>query len=70
MVPPARVELAQKPGLGASPVPADGLGRDVHLARDLLDREPAKETQLDDARLQRVDGLEGGEGIVERHQVG
>ena len=51
------------------PVALHGGGRDAHRLGRLLDRQPAEEPQLDDARLARVELGQPGERGVERDHV-
>src|ERR1700682_4374089 len=58
-------EVTRQPGLCECPSALDGRRRRAQCFRGLLDREPAKESHLDDARELRIEGREASQGIVE-----
>ena len=58
-----------KPGFGHAPLPFDRRGRDFQDFRGLLDAQSGKESQLDDAALAGVKGLEPREQLIQGEQV-
>jgi len=52
-----------------APIPSHRIGRDAERLRRFLEVQPAKEPQLDNPALPRVQLREAIERIVERHQI-
>jgi hypothetical protein len=62
-------EFTKQPDLREFPIAHDRIGRHLQYFRSLLNRETAKEPQLDNLGFSRIDGIQGAEGIIDGDDV-
>ena len=62
-------ELTEQPGLGQLHVAHDRVDRHVENGGSLLHAQAAEKAEFDDTTFSLVHGCQGGQGVVERHQV-